>query len=134
MSYGYHGFRHALAMRESSGRYDLVNTLGFLGAYQFGEGALNDLGFVAEDGKWWDNDFSGGWTGKFGIDSRAEFLASPDAQDRAANEWFPLFWGNLEAVGADDYVGDKIDVIRISPSGLIAGAHLLGAGNVRDWL
>lgn len=134
MSYDYADFRHALALRESSGDYTLVNTLGFLGAYQFGEGALIDLGFVNDDGKWWDNDFSGGWTGKDGIHGRAAFLASPDAQDHAANLWFPLLWGYLEAVGAEAHVGEKIDGIRISPSGLIAGAHLLGAGAVRDWL
>lgn len=130
----YQDFLSALRMRESSGNYTLVNTLGFLGAYQFGEGALVDLGFVRDDGNYHNNDFSGGWTGKLGIDSRAEFLASKSAQDAAADLWFPLVWRYLEAVGADEYLGRVVGGIRITASGLLAGAHLLGAGRVIDWL
>ncbi len=134
MSYTYTDFLSALRMRESSGNYTLVNTLDYLGAYQFGEGALVDLGFVRADSNYHDNDYSGGWTGKLGIDSKAEFLASRAAQDAAANEWFKLVWRYLEAVNADDYLGRTVGGVRITASGLIAGAHLLGAGAVKDWL
>ncbi|GKY89444.1 calcium-binding protein [Sinisalibacter aestuarii] len=134
MGFSYEDFLSAIRFRESSGNYTLVNTLDYLGAYQFGEGALVDLGFVNGDGKWWDNDYSGGWTGKLGIDSKAEFLASAAAQDAAADDWFKLVWQYLKAVGADDYLGQTVGGIRITASGLIAGAHLLGSGNVIDWL
>jgi Ca2+-binding RTX toxin-like protein len=134
MAFGYQDFFAALRQRESSGNYKLVNSYGYLGAYQFGEGALVDLGFVNNDGKWWDNDFSGGWTGSHGIDSKAEFLSTPTAQDTAAAAWFPLLWTYLTDLNADDWLGKTIAGIEISASGLIAGAHLLGAGSVVDWL
>lgn len=134
MSYSYTDFLSAIRMRESSGNYHLVNSFNYLGAYQFGEGALVDLGFVAADSAWWDNDYSGGWTGKLGIDSKAEFLASTAAQDEAADDWFVLVWRYLRAVDADDYLGQIVDGIRVTASGLIAGAHLLGSGNVISWL
>jgi hypothetical protein len=130
----YQDFLSALRMRESSGNYDLVNTLGFLGAYQFGEAALIDLGLVRDDGSPSDNDFSGGWTGKFGVTSRKAFLNSEEAQDATADIWFPLVWRYLTAIGADDYLGRVVGGIQISASGLIAGAHLLGSGRVKEWL
>ena len=134
MGTSYQEFLAALRMRESSGNYRLVNTLDFLGAYQFGEGALVDLGFVRPDDNYRDNNFSGGWTGKLGIDSKAEFLNSSAAQDAAADAWFPLIWRYLTAIGADDYLGRLVGGTRITASGLLAGAHLLGAGAVLDWL
>ncbi len=134
MAFGYQDFLSALRLRESSGNYTLVNSYGFLGAYQFGEGALIDLGYVNNDGAWWNNDFSGGWTAMDGIDSRSKFLATPTAQDSAADSWFPLLWRYLTNVDADLSLGQNIAGIHITASGLIAGAHLLGAGKVADWL
>ncbi len=134
MAYGYQDFLSALRVRESSGNYTLVNSYGYLGAYQFGEGALVDLGYVNNDGAFWNNDFSGGWTGVDGINSRTEFLATPTAQDNAADSWFPLLWRYLTNAGADLSLGQNIAGIHITASGLIAGAHLLGTGNVTNWL
>ena len=74
MSLDYTDFVYALRMRESSGNYKVKNPYGYLGAYQFGEGALIDLGFVKRDGDWRDNDYSGGWTGLHGINSTAARL------------------------------------------------------------
>lgn len=133
MSGSYSDFLSALRLRESSGDYSVVNSLGYLGAYQFGEAALVDLGFVIRDANPYDNTFSAGFTGKLGIASATEFLASPEAQDAAALEWMPLMWRYLEAVGADGALGHVIDGTLLTASGLLAGAHLLGAGTVRDW-
>jgi len=134
MSNTYEDFRAALVFRESSGNYSLVNTLGFMGAYQFGEAALIDLGFVYPDGDPYDNDFGGGWTGKLGIDSAAEFLTTPAAQDAAADEWFELVWSYAGALGLDAYLGQTVGGVYITASAIIAGAHLLGAGAVETWL
>ena len=46
----YDAFLDALGERESSGNYGAVNTLGFLGKYQFGEAALTDVGYYSADG------------------------------------------------------------------------------------
>lgn len=134
MAFDYQSFLSAVRERESSGDYAVVNAYGFLGAYQFGEGALNDLGYVYLDGNWQNNDYSGGWTGKDGINSTADFLASPEVQDLAAGEWWPLLWTYLQALNADDWLGQNVGGVHISASGLIAGAHLLGSGNVVNWL
>lgn len=134
MTGSYSDFLAALRMRESSGDYQAVNTLGYLGAYQFGEAALVDLGIVTLDGNAYDNDFSGGFTGKLGISSVAEFLDSPEAQDAAALEWMPLIWRYIEVVGLDEVPGRVVDGILLTASGLLAGAHLLGAGTLRNWV
>lgn len=134
MSHGYHAFLSALRQRESSGNYQVVNKYGYLGAYQFGEGALIDLGFVNNDGAWWNNDYSGGWTGKLGINSKADFLASSFAQNAAADDWMPLLWSYLGGYGLHNTPGAKIGGITVSASGLISGAHLLGSSVVADWV
>ncbi len=134
MSGTFEDFLAALRMRESSGDYAAVNTLGYLGAYQFGEAALVDLGFVHRDANPYDNDFGGGFTGKLGVLSAPDFLAFPDAQDAAAGEWMPRLWRYLEAVDLDTALGHVIDGVHLTASGLLAGAHLLGAGGVRDWV
>ncbi len=134
MANTYEDYLDALRMREASGNYSLVNTLGFLGAYQFGEAALIDLGFVNNDGSPYDNDFSGGFTGKLGINSVDAFLATPAAQDAAADEWFPLVWDYATALGLDSYLGQSVGGVLITGSSIISGAHLLGAGAVKTWL
>ncbi|WP_114189417.1 hypothetical protein [Microvirga aerophila] len=64
----YKEFLSALALSESSNRYNFVNSLGFAGAYQFGEAALRMVGYYKLDGtNSLPNDWNGGWTGKDGI-------------------------------------------------------------------
>ncbi|GAA6199962.1 hypothetical protein [Aquicoccus sp. SU-CL01552] len=130
----YTEFLAALRMRESSGDYTAVNTLGYLGAYQFGEAALVDLGLVVRDSNPYDNRFDAGFTGKLGITSAADFLATPGAQDAAAGEWMQLLWRYIGAVEVDAALGHVIGGIHLTASGLLAGAHLLGAGGLRDWV
>lgn len=42
----YEEFCEAIRQRESSGKYDCINTCGYLGAYQFGMARLCDLGLT----------------------------------------------------------------------------------------
>lgn len=134
MTNSYEAFKTALKTRESSGDYTAVNSFGYLGAYQFGEAALVDLGFVVLDDNPYDNDFNGGWTGKMGINSAADFLNSPAAQEAAADEWFELLWDYAVALDLDAYLGQTVGGVYITASAIIAGAHLLGAGGVATWL
>ena len=39
----YNGFREAIAFKESQGQYDIVNSLGYLGKYQFGKNTLSRI-------------------------------------------------------------------------------------------
>ena len=69
-----------------------------------------------------------------GITSAADFLATPGAQDAAAGEWMQLLWRYIGAVEVDAVLGHVIGGIHLTASGLLAGAHLLGAGGLRDWV
>lgn len=48
---GMERFLRALFIRETSGRTKIVNEFGYAGKYQFGEAALEDLGYFKGDGK-----------------------------------------------------------------------------------
>jgi hypothetical protein len=126
----------ALAVRESNGNYGVVNSLGYLGAYQFGEPALVDLGFYAGDPTPDVNDWTGGWTGKVGVHSRDDFLASVAAQDQAMREWLDLLWryATHSDLRLDVYVGRSVNGIPITQSGVLAGAHLVGIFGVAAFL
>lgn len=121
-------FLKALFAREAGGKdHTVVNYAGYICKYQFGEGALIDLGYYSADGTK-KNDWSGKWTGKNGVDSLREFLNSESAQDVAAKEWVALLCKRMRRFGLDAYIGKTIKGIEITDSGLIAGAHLKGFG------
>lgn len=127
-------FLLALQSMESGGDYQIVNSLNYLGAYQFGEAALTDLGFVRYDGDALDNDYGGGWTGKHGIHSTNDFLRSREAQDRAAVEWVGLLWSYAEMKDLDGYAWSEIGGVELTPSGMIAAMHLLGPDALAQYI
>ena len=127
-------FLVALKMMESDGDYQSVNSLNFLGAYQFGEAALTDLGFVRYDGDAYDNDYSGGWTGKFGIESAKQFLNSERAQDKAMKEWLGVMWSYIELHDVDRYAWRDVGGEQLTPSGMLAAAHLLGVDALEEYI
>lgn len=107
----YIGFKEALAFKESQGNYFIINTLGYLGKYQFGIGTLQLMGVYSATG----------------------FLNDPVLQERAfhtniaRNKW-------ILRKDIDRFVGKRIDGIIITESGMLAAAHLAGAGNVKKYL
>lgn len=107
----YNGFREAVAFKESQGKYGIVNSLGYLGKYQFGRTTLE----------------------RFNIYDTQEFLKTPELQEEAflalcsLNKW--ILRKDIERS-----VGKKIDGIKITESGILAAAHLAGAGNVKKFL
>lgn len=127
-------FLVALRMMESGGDYQSVNTLNFLGAYQFGEAALIDLGYVRADGDPYDNNYGGGWTGKNGIDSAKEFLGSKSVQDKAAVAWVKLMWHYIEAEDLDRYAWTEVGGTELTPSGMLAASHLLGTYALQEYI
>ena len=129
----YKDFLRALGYRESGGRYNIENTYGYLGKYQMGESALKDAGYYKGDPTR-RNDWIGEWTGKDGVWSKEDFLNNPRAQENAIREFHRKTWKYIKALGLDKYVGKTIKGIYITESGLIGGAHLLGAGNVKKFL
>lgn len=107
----FHDFKEALAQKESGGRYDAVNSLGYLGKYQFSKTNLSH----------------------FGIKNTRKFLKSPSLQEAA---FVALCSANKYTLQQEirQNVGRRIKGVRITESGILAAAHLAGAGNVQRYL
>jgi len=111
-----------------------VNTLNYIGAYQFGEAALVDLGYVRADFNLYDNNYGGGFTGKDGIRSVRDFLNNPKVQDKAANAWMKLMWHYIELKRLQCYAFTKVGNVVLTPSGMLAATHLLGADALQQFI
>lgn len=108
---GHDAFLQAIGHRESGNRYDIVNTYGYMGRYQFGKSTLKGLGFdVTTD----------------------EFINSPYIQEKAMQK---LLLHNKKKLDKfiDKYEGEVLHGVLITESGVLAAAHLAGAGNVRKF-
>ncbi len=83
-------------------------------------------------------DAAGNWTGKYGVHSRAEFLADPEAQEKAPTDFLDDTERQLRANGASDFIACTIDgrVARFSVTraGLIAAGHREGATRTLHYL
>jgi len=110
-------FLFQLSLRESSHDWKVVNKYGYMGLFQMGKAALNDLGFYHI--------------------TPNKFKANPnifpkDLQTRVVKK---LLKRNQEILKSHwKYVGCYINDIHITKSGLLAAAHLGGAGNVMKFL
>ena len=127
-------FLNDLGARESGGNYKALNKYGYAGKYQMGEAALVDAGYYRKLSRKYNNDWSGDFLGKDGVKSLQDFLNAPRAQENAQMIYKKKQWGYLKAVGAHNYLGLIINDTVITPSGLLAGAHLKGAGSVIEYL
>ena len=105
-------FLDDIGFRESSNNYRAVNQFGYLGKYQFGRKTLNSLGF---------KDIS-----------NREFLENESIQEEAM---YALLNHNKRVLRRQiqKYHGETIHGIYITESGILAAAHLAGAGNVRKF-
>lgn len=105
------GFKEALAFKESQGKYRVINTLGYLGKYQFGKNTLE----------------------RFRIYNTDAFLKNPELQEQTfiaycqVNKW-------ILRKDIQRSVGKVINGVKITESGILAAAHLSGAGNVKKYL
>jgi Ca2+-binding RTX toxin-like protein len=125
-------FFNVLGFRESSDRYDVVNIYGSLGRYQMGEAAFVDIGLYLPDSNPFDNLYGGTFTGKYDVYSVADFLAKPAAQDQAIRDYMELQFGYLKPVWA--YDGQTINGVKVTVSGMLGAAHLLGWDGAATWL
>ena len=105
-------FLDDIGFRESSNNYKAVNQFGYLGKYQFGRKTLNSLGY--EDV------------------SNREFLENASIQEEAM---YALLNHNKRILRRQiqKYHGETIHGVYITESGILAAAHLAGAGNVRKF-
>ena len=83
-------------------------------------------------------DSHGDWTGKYDIHSATQFLAHPQAQEKALTDFLGDIERQLRTNGAARSVGRTIDgqrgVFPVTLAGLIAAAHREGAPQTRRYL
>ena len=107
----YIGFKEALGFKESSGDYFIINKYGYLGKYQFGKNTLKLIG----------------------IHDASNFIYDSHLQEKAfsanisRNKW-------ILRRDINNFAGTYVGGIKITESGILAAAHLAGAGNVKKYL
>jgi hypothetical protein len=105
------GFKEAVAHKESQGKYGKINTLGYMGKYQFGIETLKSIG----------------------INDSVGFMNNPRLQEKA---FVALLSKNKYELR--DYIsyfdGKVVDGVKITESGILAAAHLGGSGSVKRFL
>jgi hypothetical protein len=107
----YVGFKEALGFKESRGSYTVVNRYGYMGKYQFSKGTLKMIGVYNAD----------------------RFIEDASLQERAfgantsRNKW--ILRRDIKR-----FDGKYVGGVKITESGILAAAHLAGAGNVKKFL
>jgi len=109
----YADFENAIAFKESSNRWKIVNKSGYIGLFQFGQSAINAVGLKITVAEFKEN----------------PHVFPPTAQRQAFKRLVNI---NAKILNKyiKQYAGKTIHGCYISTSGLIAAAHLAGAGNV----
>ena len=105
------GFKQALAFKESQGSFKKVNSLGYLGKYQFGKGTLQTIG----------------------VRDSLRFMNSPRLQEKSFEALLAINKHELRNE-IQKYVGKEIRGVVVTESGILAAAHLGGAGSVKKFL
>ena len=107
----YVGFKEALGFKESRGDYQVVNQYGYLGKYQFAKNTLKMIGVYNSD----------------------NYLQDAHLQEKA----FRAYTSRNKWILRRDikrFNGRYISGVKVTESGILAAAHLAGAGNVKKFL
>ena len=148
---------YALSRRESSSNLSLSDfdpknihpqkvhsqgTRGYIGYFQFGEAALYDAGYftvpfkkgtTAFEKAIYNNDWVGTWTGKNGVNSKADFLNGRKHQLDAINFFIQRHCKKLRDDNLNEFYGKIVRGVELTESGCVAGSHLVGAKYVRQF-
>lgn len=125
------GFKESSSIPGGDQNYDAENVFGFIGKYQFGEAALFDLGYYGidhSDNNLFRNDWTGNWSGKNGINSKQDYLNNGTVQEIIVRDWHDVLWDRITYLGIDKYAGQVLNSQPVTVSGMLAAAHLIGAG------
>ena len=104
-------FLHNLGNFESGNRYSVVNKWGYMGRYQFHISTVEGVGIKA---------------------TKEQFLNSPSLQEEAMDRLLTHNYKTLRRY-IRKYDGKVLHGVLVTKSGVLAAAHLGGAGNVRRW-
>lgn len=124
----YGEFLNKLGYYESRNTYNIKNSYGYMGRWQMGHMALIDIGFMTNSSTY------SATAAKFGVYSDEDFLNSPEAQDYCIQLYDKKLIGYIEYYGDEKYIGQTMWGIKITLSGLVAAAHLVGAGGLHQML
>ena len=104
-------FLDAIGHKESRNNYEVVNTYGYMGRYQFGKATLKGLGFDV---------------------TKEEFLNNPELQEIAMQALLEHNQKKLKKF-IEKYDGKVVHGVYVTESGILAAAHLAGQGNVKKF-
>lgn len=119
----YEAFLYQLGYYESRNTYNIENSFGYLGRWQIGMESLRDIGLVS--GNTWTP-----LANSLGVYSKKDFLNTPSAQDYAIRLYDKKLWSYIQYFGDDKYIGTEFQGIEVTLSGMVAAAHLVGAGGI----
>ena len=131
-------FLEALGAQETKGKdnpYFCMNKAGYVGKYQMGEQAMADMGIYYKKNGKYNNDWSGIFReNKYGINCLWDYRKSPEKQEQLQVDYKKKDWQYIKNKGLLCYVGKTINGVVITESGMLAGAHLVGAGGLSRYL
>lgn len=104
-------FLDAIGHYESRNNYKAVNSLGYMGKYQFGKKTLKGLGYNV---------------------SKSQFLNSPNIQEQAMMDLLSHNQYILRNY-IEYWDGKKVGGKVVTESGILAAAHLAGPSNVKRY-
>jgi hypothetical protein len=113
-----------IGMLESTNNYSAVNSLGYLGKYQFGALALQDVGLVKKGTSLKGLDNPDNWNIEGG---KQAFLSNPKLQEQTFIKYTTMNYRTLQRIGVLSVESPPDQV-----AGFLAASHLLGPGGARD--
>ena len=120
----YKAYAEKIGEKESGGKYDAVNTLGYLGKYQFGALALQDMGLVKKGTSLKGLDDPSNWNIEGG---KQAFLRNAQLQEDTMAKYTKQNFATLNRIGV---INDKSSQQEVA--GYLAASHLLGPGGAKQ--
>lgn len=120
----YQAYAQQIGQRESGGNYQAVNRIGYLGKYQFGAPALQDMGLVRSGTTMRGLDDPSNWTIEGG---KQAFLNNPQLQEDTMVRYTNQNFRALNRLGVINNQSSNEQI-----AGFLAAAHLLGPGGARN--
>ena len=111
-------WKNAMGFSEASGNWTICNELGCMGLYQFQQTTLERLGFYGITPELFKED---------------PFIFPPELQEQALRALIRTNATDLKDI-FKEYLGETIQDIEITRSGLLAASHLAGVGGVIKFL
>src|SRR5699024_12749562 len=107
----YVGFKEALAFKESQGIYNIINSYGYIGKYQFAPNSLSAIGVTDIEG----------------FRKNAKLQEEAFLAYTARKKWLLRNY-------ISKYEGEVMNGIEITESAALEAAQLAGAGNVKTFI